>query len=48
MGRVKPGAQEEVSQVEETGPVLGVEDRRFQEVVELLVEVWKISEEGQS
>lgn len=33
--------------MEEAGSVLGVEDRRFQQVVELLVEVWEISEEGQ-
>lgn len=33
--------------MEEASSVLGVEDRRFQQVVELLVEVWEISEEGQ-
>lgn len=32
--------------MEEAGSVLGVEDRRFQQVVELLIEVWEISEEG--
>lgn len=33
--------------MEEASSVLGVEDRRFQQVVELLVEVWEISEKGQ-
>lgn len=46
-GRVKPGAEEEVGQVEEASSVFGVENRRFKQVVELLVEVWEISEEGQ-
>lgn len=46
-GGVKPGAEEEVGQVEEAGSVLGMKNRRFKQVVELLVEVWEISEEGQ-
>lgn len=33
--------------MEEASSVPGVEDRRFQQVVELQVEVWEISEEGQ-
>lgn len=35
----RPGAEEQVSQVEEAGPVLHVEDGRLQKAVELLVEV---------
>lgn len=39
----RPGAEEQVGQMEETRSVLDVEDGRFQKTVQLLVEVGIIS-----
>lgn len=42
-----PGTKEQVGQMEKAGSVLDMENGRFQEIIQFLVEVWVIAETHQ-